>query len=144
MSSTPSVSAKAGSTLLLKVENPTTTIFETVGGLRAQSLDLVQSLVDVTHGQSDGRWRELLGDAGMRHGSISGQGLFRDGASDETVRALFFNGTVTCWQIIIPDFGTIEGPFLVAALDYAGRHDDAVTFEMTLESAGALSFTPVP
>lgn len=132
--------AKAGRTLLLKVENPTTNGFETVGGLREQSLDLVQDLVDVTHNQSTGRWRELIGDAGLRHGKISGSGLFRDAASDARVRGLFFDGAVANWQVVIPDFGTIEGPFLVTALDYAGRHDEAITFEMVLESAGALAF----
>lgn len=134
------MTAQSGRKLLLKVKNPATDLYETVGGLRARSLDLMQDMVDVTHGQSDGRWRELLGDAGLRHGKISGQGLFRNAASDATVRALFFDGKVTDWQIVVPDFGTIEGPFLVTMLDYAGRHDEAITFEMTLESAGALTF----
>lgn len=134
------MTAQSGRNLLLKVKNPATDTFETVGGLRARSLDLMQDMVDVTHGQSDGRWRELLGDAGLRHGKISGQGLFRNETSDETVRTLFFDGAVANWQIMVPDFGTIEGPFLVTVLDYAGRHDEAITFEMTLESAGALNF----
>lgn len=134
------MTAQSGRNLLLKVKNPATDTFETVGGLRARSLDLMQDMVDVTHGQSDGRWRELLGDAGLRHGKISGQGLFRNETSDETVRTLFFDGAVADWQIVVPDFGTIEGPFLVTVLDYAGRHDEAITFEMTLESAGALTF----
>lgn len=137
------MTAQSGRNLLLKVKNPTTDAFETVGGLRARSLDLMQDLVDVTHGQSDGRWRELLGDAGLRHGKIAGQGLFRSEASDEIVRSLFFDGAVADWQIVVPDFGTVEGPFLVTVLDYAGRHDDAITFEMTLESAGALTFASV-
>lgn len=137
------MTAQSGRNLLLKVKNPTTDVFETVGGLRARSLDLMQDMVDVTHGQSDGRWRELLGDAGLRHGKISGQGLFRNASSDEIVRTLFFDGAVADWQIVVPDFGTIEGPFLVTVLDYAGRHDDAITFEMVLESAGAVTFSGV-
>jgi TP901-1 family phage major tail protein len=134
------MTAQSGRNLLLKVKNPANDTYETVGGLRTRSLDLMQNMVDVTHGQSDGRWRELLGDAGLRYGKISGQGLFRNAVSDATVRDLFFEGRVTDWQIVVPQFGTIEGPFLVTVLDYAGQHDDAVTFEMTLESAGALTF----
>jgi TP901-1 family phage major tail protein len=42
--------------------------------------------------------------------------------------------------VTIPGFGVIEGPFQVAALDYAGRHDGEVTFELALESAGELVF----
>ncbi|MEM6382504.1 MAG: phage major tail protein, TP901-1 family [Pseudomonadota bacterium] len=138
------MSAHAGRTLLLKVDATGSQSFQTIGGLRARTLDLSQDLVDVTHGDSTGRWRELLGDAGLRRGRISGQGLFRDVASDELVRGLFFDGVVAPWQVVIPDFGTIEGPFLVSTLDYEGRHDDAITFSMVLESAGALTFTALP
>lgn len=134
------MTAQSGRNLLLKVHNAQTDQFDTVGGLRARAIGLAQELVNVTHGQSEGRWRELIGDAGLRHGKISGSGLFRDAASDARVRGLFFDGAVSAWQVLIPEFGTIEGPFLVTALDYAGRHDDAITFEMVLESAGALSF----
>ena len=134
------MTAQSGRNLLLKIYNSQTDTFDTVGGLRARAIALAQELVNVTHGESEGRWRELIGDAGLRHGRISGSGLFRDAASDARVRGLFFDGAVTRWQVIIPEFGTIEGPFLVTALDYAGRHDEAITFEMVLESAGALTF----
>ncbi|ODN72434.1 Phage major tail protein 2 [Methylobrevis pamukkalensis] len=42
---------------------------------------------------------------------------------------------------MIPDFGTVAGLFQVTALDYAGNHDGEVTYELGLESAGALSFS---
>ena len=45
------------------------------------------------------------------------------------------------WQVIVPDLGTVEGPFQIATLEYGGQHDGEVTFELGLESAGALSFT---
>ena len=45
------------------------------------------------------------------------------------------------WQVIVPDLGTVEGPFQIATLEYGGQHDGKVTFELGLESAGALSFT---
>ena len=133
--------AQSGRTLLLKVQNATTSLFETVGGLRSHNIDLVQELVDVTHNESSGRWRELIGDVGLRRATISGTGLFRGAASDARVRGLFFDGAIAAWQIVLPDEGTLEGPFLVASLDYMARHEDAITFEMTLESAGALAFT---
>jgi TP901-1 family phage major tail protein len=69
--------------------------------------------------------------------------VFKDEASDETVRGLFFNGTIRAWQVIVPDFGTVEGPFQVTALELAGRHDGEVTYELALESAGQLSFTAI-
>jgi TP901-1 family phage major tail protein len=50
---------------------------------------------------------------------------------------------IRSWRIIIPDFGTIEGLFQVSALDYRGEHQGEVTFDITLDSAGALSFTAI-
>ena len=72
--------------------------------------------------------------------SVSGAGIFKDEASDALVRQSFFDGVIRDWQIVVPDFGTVEGPFHIAALEYAGTHDGAATFSMTLNSAGALSF----
>jgi TP901-1 family phage major tail protein len=42
---------------------------------------------------------------------------------------------------VVPDFGTIEGPFQIASLEFAGEHNGEVTFDVALESAGALAFT---
>ena len=89
---------------------------------------------------SAGRWRELLEGAGVRRAAISGSGIFKDDAADESVRSLFFDGGIRSWQIVVPDFGTISGPFQVTGLDYSGEHDGEVAYEIALESAGALSF----
>lgn len=43
--------------------------------------------------------------------------------------------------MIVPAFGTVEGPFQIVTLEYGGRHDGEVSFELGLESAGALAFT---
>jgi TP901-1 family phage major tail protein len=56
------------------------------------------------------------------------------------VRELFFDGAIRSWQIVVPDFGTISGPFQVTSLEYAGEHDGEVTYELALESAGQVSF----
>jgi TP901-1 family phage major tail protein len=56
------------------------------------------------------------------------------------VRSLFFDGGIRNWQVIVPDFGTIAGPFQVTGLEYAGEHDGEVSYDIALESAGALTF----
>ncbi|THV25819.1 phage major tail protein, TP901-1 family [Peteryoungia ipomoeae] len=127
-----------GRDLLLKVEDGAG--FSTVAGLRARRLSFNAQTVDVTDSESAGRWRELLEGAGVRRAALSGSGLFRDQASDETLRAAFFSGAILTYQVVIPDFGTVTAPFQVTALDYAGNHDGEVTFEIALESAGAVSF----
>jgi len=133
--------AQRGRDLLLKLDAGNTGSFSTVAGLRARKLSLNAASVDVTTAESAGRWRELLEGAGTRTASMSGSGLFKDAASDAEVRQLFFDGSIRPWQVVVPDFGTIEGTFQVTALEYAGRHDGELTYELALESAGALTFT---
>lgn len=133
------MAAQKGRDLLLKIDDGASG-FETVAGLRARTLSLNADAVDITHAESTGAWRELLAGAGVRRAALSGSGLFKDSSSDERVRAQFFDGEILDWQIVVPDFGTIEGPFQITSLDYTGRHEGELTFELALESAGALAF----
>ncbi|GEO84381.1 MULTISPECIES: phage major tail protein, TP901-1 family [Alphaproteobacteria] len=132
------MTAQRGKDLLLKVHDGAD--YATVAGLRTKRLAFNAQTVDVTDAESAGRWRELLGGAGVQRASLSGAGLFKDQASDALVRGVFFAGEVLSWQVVIPDFGTVSGPFQVTALEYAGSHDGELTFELALESAGALAF----
>lgn len=131
-----------GKDLLLKLDDGNGG-FVTVAGLRSRRLSFSTDAVDVTSGDSPERWRELLSGAGVRRAHVSGSGIFRDAGSDELVRAVFFTGAVRTWRVVLPDFGVVEGPFLVVGLDFSGAHDGEMTFELTLESAGALAFTVV-
>lgn len=129
-----------GKDLLLKLDDTGTGGFVTVAGLRARRLAFSSDTVDATNADSPDRWRELLAGAGVRRAQISGSGVFRDAASDAGVRTVFFAGAIRDWQVVLPDFGTVTGAFQITALDYSGDHDGELTFELTLESAGALAF----
>lgn len=134
--------AQRGRDLLLKLDADGSNSFQTIAGLRATRIAFNADTVDVTHRESAGRWRELLAGAGVRSASLSGAGLFKDSTADAATRTLFFDGTIARWQAIIPDFGTVEGPFQIASLEYAGDHDGAATYDIALASAGELTFTP--
>lgn len=136
------MTAQKGKDLLLKVDADGSGSFTTVAGLRARSLAFNAASVDITDQESAGRWRELLEGAGLKTARITGSGIFKDAASDETLRSYFFNGTIRSWRVVVPDFGTVEGPFQIASLEYGGQHDGEVTFDLGLESAGALAFAP--
>jgi TP901-1 family phage major tail protein len=82
----------------------------------------------------------LLDGGGVRSASISGSGVFSDADTDERARQLFFNGTSIGFQVIIPDFGTIEGAFQITSLEYSGKYDGEAVYELALASAGALTF----
>ena len=136
------MTAQRGRDLLLKLDDGSGA-FVTVAGLRTQRIALNADTVDITHAESSGRWRELLAGAGVRRASLAGAGVFKDQASDETVRRSFFDATILNWQVIVPAFGIIQGLFQISALDYRGEHAGEVTFELALESAGALTFTAI-
>jgi TP901-1 family phage major tail protein len=129
-----------GKDLLIKVDMTGDGIFETLAGLRATRLALNAETVDVTSLESAGGWRELLAGAGMKTAAISGSGVFRDANTDLRARQIFFDAEMPRFQVIVPDFGVIEGPFQITALEYAGSHNGEASYEMALASAGAISF----
>lgn len=132
--------AQKGKDLLLKLDSDGLGTFLTVAGLRSRRIAFNSETVDITDADSAGRWRELLTGAGIQRASISGSGIFKDAQSDAAIRSRFFGGEISSWQMVVPDFGAVSGPFQITSLEYTGAHDGEVTFEMALESAGAVSF----
>lgn len=133
--------AQNGKDLLVKVDMDSTGLFQTIAGLRATRISFNAESVDVTTLESQGGWRELLSGAGVKSASISGSGVFKDEGTDERARQLFFDGETPGFQVVIPDFGIVEGPFQVTGIEYAGSYNGEATYEMSLASAGALTFT---
>ena len=135
------MTAQNGKDLLIKLDMDNTGNFSTLAGLRASRISFNAETVDVTSLESAGGWRELLGGAGVKSASISGSGIFKDEATDERARQIFFDGEVPDFQVIVPDFGVIEGAFMITSIEYAGTYNGEASYEMSLASAGQLSFT---
>jgi predicted secreted protein len=114
------MSAQKGKDLLVKIADGAG--YTTVAGLRSRRIAFNAETV------------------GVKRASIAGRGLFKDAASDALMRQAFFDGAVRDYQVVIPDFGTVEGVFQIASLEFAGEHNGEVTYELALESAGALTF----
>jgi TP901-1 family phage major tail protein len=134
------MTAQRGKDLLIKIgDGADPESFTTVAGLRATTLAFNAQTVDVTNSDSADMWRELLA-AGVKSATVSGAGVFKDAASDAAVRAAFFAQTLADWQIVIPGFGTVAGPFQITALQYDGPYDGEVKMSLSLASAGAVTF----
>ncbi|MDZ4759639.1 MAG: phage major tail protein, TP901-1 family [Alphaproteobacteria bacterium] len=114
--------------------------FATVAGIRAKTIALNAGLVDATTADSPDAWRELIAGAGAKRADVSGAGVFKDAASDERMRAAYFSGQTINARLVIPGFGTLAGPFVIAELSYGGEHDAEATFAVKLASAGAVTF----
>ena len=132
------MTAQKGKDLLVKIADGAG--YTTVAGLRTRRLSFNAETVDITHAESANRWRELLDGAGVKRASVSGRGLFKDAATDALMRQTFFDGAVVNYQIVIPAFGTVQGPFQISNLEFAGEHNGEVTYDLALESAGELTF----
>ena len=132
------MASQPGGSILLKVEDGDG--FVAVAGLRTKRLSFDARTVDVTDAESAGRWRELLAGAGVRTASVAGSGIFKDAPSDALARETFFADAIRRWRLILPDFGTVEGPMQITKLEYAGAYDGEATFEIALESAGPIAF----
>jgi TP901-1 family phage major tail protein len=135
------MTAQKGKDLLIKIADSTG--YTTVAGLRTRRLAFNTETVDVTHAESANRWRELLGGAGVKRASVTGRGLFKDASTDALIRQTFFEGTIVNYQIAIPSFGSVQGPFQITSLEFAGEHNGELTYDMALESAGELTFAVV-
>lgn len=136
------MSVQKGKDLLVKVDLDGAGVFQTLAGLRATRLTFNADTIDVTSLDSEGGWRELLTGGGVKSAAVSGSGVFRDDASDARARQLFFDGEMPVFQVIIPDLGVVEGTFQLTSLEYAGTLNGEATYEVSLASAGALTFTP--
>jgi TP901-1 family phage major tail protein len=134
------MTAQRGRDLLIKIgDGGDPESFTSVAGLKASTLAFNAHAVDITTADSADMWRELLA-GGVRSASISGSGVFKDAASDAALRIAFFANAITSFQVVIPSFGTVTGPFRITALQYDGPHDGEVKISLSLASAGALSF----
>lgn len=135
------MSGQKGRDVLIKIgDGGAPEAFVTVAGIRAKTISLNARTVDGTSGESPSAWRELIAGAGVKSASVSGAGVFKDAASDALIQQAFFAQSVKNFQLVVPEFGVLEGPFLIEALDYSGDHDGEAAFAVTLASAGALSF----
>jgi TP901-1 family phage major tail protein len=138
------MAAQKGKDLLIKLgDGGTPEVFTAIAGLRTTSLGFNAQTIDITNADSANMWRELLANAGVRQAAVSGSGVFKDAASDATVRGIFFNQDLKNWKIVVPDFGEIVGAFALSALQYEGAYDGELRMSLTLTSAGPLSFTAI-
>jgi TP901-1 family phage major tail protein len=137
------MTAQRGKDLLIKIgDGGSPEVFTTVAGLKATGLAFNATAIDITNADSTDMWRELL-DAGIKSATVTGSGVFRDQASDAALRSVFFAQSLSNWQIVIPSFGIVSGPFKLTQLHYEGPHDGEVKITLSLASAGALSFAAI-
>ena len=133
--------AQKGSLFLLKVgDGGGPEVFTTVGGLRTTSFNINNGTVDVTNKDSSGM-RELLAGGGIQTMSLSGDGVFTDIATEETLRAQAAANSINNYQIVAGNGDVWQGAFQITTYQRNGSFDGEEAFSVSLESSGAVTFT---
>ena len=114
--------------------------YVTVGGVRTKTLTVGNEQVDITSDDT-APWRGLLADAGLRTVTIAGDGVNKDDAQLNAVRALALNGNLEDFRMQFPSGDTIEGQFQVASYEESGEYNGANLFSISLESGGTATLT---
>ncbi len=135
------MAAQKGRDLLLRIDAENNQTFITIAGIRTRKMRFNSGVIETTDSQSEGQWRELLSGGGIKTLTISGEGIFKDAQSDTALRVFAFSGESVSCQIDFPDFGVFEGLFQIPQLDYTGLFNREISFDITLESAGEITFT---
>lgn len=134
-----------GRALLVKIgDGEVSEAFSNLCGLNSKTLSINNSAIDVTTPDcttpGGALWTETLN--GVKNVSASGDGFFEDSTAElraNTV-AMAADNSVNM-EIVVPDFGTYAGAFRIATLEFGGETEGGVTYSVSLESNGAVTFT---
>ncbi len=134
-----------GRALLVKIgEGAVSETFSNLCGLNSKSLTINNSSIDVTTPDcttpEGALWTETL--AGLKNVSVSGDGFFEDSTAEARMNTVAMQNDNSCnFQVVVPDFGTYAGAFRIASVEFGGETEGGVTYSLSLESTGTVTFT---
>ena len=134
-----------GRALLVKIgDGASPEVFSNLCGLNSKTMTINNSSIDVTTPDCStpggALWTETL--SGLKNVTVSGDGFFEDSASELRMNTLAMaSDNVGAFQIVVPAFGTYAGSFRIASLEFGGETEGGVTYSISLESNGAVTFT---
>ena len=117
-----------------------TDTYTTVAGIRSDSFTRNRESVDVSNIDSAGAM-EVLEQGGIKSVTVSGSGVFTDQPSHATIETAYAADALHNWEIVIPGLGNYRGKFEIQSLEFGADYNGAVTFSISLNSSGALTFT---
>jgi len=111
-----------------------------VAGLRTRSFTADNTNIDVTTADSPGRWRELLGAAGIQSLSIDVAGVYQNDAGAKAFLNAVLTSALTTFRLVTNGV-QIDGTFLADSYKSDGPYNEGQTFECKLLSSGQPTFT---
>jgi predicted secreted protein len=130
-----------GRDLLLKIgDGGSPENFTTIGAARTVEMNLDNKPVEATTMNSNGV-AVVQADAGVQAMEITLQGLFKDSAAAETLRAAAFNRTAKNYQLLFPNGDSYAASFVIGDYKRSGSYDGLESFTVTLLRSGSGTFT---
>lgn len=134
-----------GRALLVKIgDGEASETFANLCGLNSKSLTINNSSIDVTTPDcttpEGALWTATL--AGLKNLSVSGDGFFEDSTAEARMNTVAMSAdNAVNMQVVVPDFGTYAGAFRISSLEFGGETEGGVTYSLSLESNGVVTFT---
>jgi TP901-1 family phage major tail protein len=134
-----------GRALLVKIgDGEASETFANLCGLNSKSLTINNSSIDVTTPDcttpEGALWTATL--AGLKNLSVSGDGFFEDSTAEARMNTVAMSAdNAVNMQVVVPDFGTYAGAFRISSLEFGGETEGGVTYSISLESNGVVTFT---
>lgn len=121
--------------------------FSFVCGIRTRTFQMSSAQIDTTVPSCENPANPIVGTArpGRQTITFSGDGLFdSDAVGKQIADDARLQNTDTNYQVIVPGYGTFEGPFFISDFQWNGDMEDPLAFSATWVplSGDALTFTP--
>ena len=134
-----------GRALLVKIgDGDGAEAFANLCGLNSKSLTINNSSIDVTTPDCTTPEGTLATESlsGLKNFSLSGNGFFEDSTTEARMNTVAMaTDNQANFQVTVPDFGTYAGAFRITTLEFGGETEGGVTYSVSLESTGAVTFT---
>jgi len=117
--------------------------FANLCGLNSKSMTINNSSIDVTTPDCSSPEGTLFTEtlAGLKNFSVSGNGFFEASTTEARMNTVAMaTDNQANFQLLIPDFGTYAGAFRITSLEFGGETEGGVTYSLSLESTGAVTF----
>lgn len=111
----------------------------TLGGMRATTMVLNNETIDITHKESQGM-RTLLPKSGIQSLTITASGIFTNAESEQFLKQKAFSRELGLYSLFFPNGEKFQAHFLVTQYERSGDHNGEETYNVTLESSGAIVF----
>lgn len=114
-----------------------------LAGGRTVAFSLNTETVDVTSQDDTNRWRQLLAAAGVKSMSITLSGILKDVATHDQMIDDWNAQTIDAYGLVVGALGTFDGNFQLTQFSASGEYNGETTYDITLESAGDITYAAV-